>query len=128
MREHDRQRHELFGLGAGEPEHQALVAGAAGIDAHGDVRRLAVNRREDGARLRIEAVLAAVVADIVDGGARHFLNVDERAGRDLAGDDDEAGGDQRLARHAADRIPRQDRIENGIGNLIGDFVGVAFGD
>ena len=33
VRQHDRQRHELVGLGAGIAEHQALVAGAAGVDA-----------------------------------------------------------------------------------------------
>ena len=33
----DRQRHQRAGLVAGEAEHHALVAGAAGVHAHGDV-------------------------------------------------------------------------------------------
>ena len=38
----DRQRHERMCFVAGEAKHHALVAGAADIDAGGDVRRLAV--------------------------------------------------------------------------------------
>src|SRR5688572_22293975 len=37
VREHDGQRHQLFGLVAGVPEHQALVPRPAGVHAHGDV-------------------------------------------------------------------------------------------
>src|SRR6476646_8510511 len=48
-RQHDRERHELVGLVAGVAEHQALVAGAARVHAHRDVRRLAVDGREHGA-------------------------------------------------------------------------------
>ena len=42
--QHDRQRHQFFGLVAGIAEHQALVAGAAGVHAHGDVGRLRLNQ------------------------------------------------------------------------------------
>src|SRR6185436_1438565 len=101
VREHDRQRHQLFGFGTGEAEHQPLVAGAAGVDAHRDVRRLAVNRGEHGAGLAVEAVLAAVVADLVDRGAYDLLEVDVGAGRDFAGDHREPGRDKRLTRDAA---------------------------
>ncbi len=34
----NRHGHKLFGFVAGVTEHQALVAGAAGVHAHGDVR------------------------------------------------------------------------------------------
>src|SRR5262249_40379770 len=63
-----------------------------------------------------------------DRAAHDVLKVDERARGDLAGDDGEAGGDERLACHAADRILRENRVEDRVGNLIGDLVGVAFGD
>ncbi len=66
VREHDRQRHQLGRLGAGVAEHQALVAGAARVHALADVARLLVNRREDGARLVVEAELRARVADVFD--------------------------------------------------------------
>ena len=128
VREHDRQRHQFFGFSAREAEHQALIAGAAGVDAHGDVGRLAVDRREHGAGFAVEPELAAVVADLVDRRADDLLEVDVGARRDFAGDDSEAGRDERLAGDAADGILGEDGVENRIGNLIGDLVGVSFGD
>ena len=112
MRQHDRQRHQLFGLVAGVAEHQALVAGAAGVDAHGDVGRLLVDRREHRAGVGVEAVLRAGVADVADRLAHDFLEVDDGVGRDFAGDDDEAGGDQRFAGDAALRVLREDGVED----------------
>ena len=66
VRQHDRQRHQLLGLAAGVAEHQALVAGAARVDAHRDVGRLLVDRRDHRAGLVVEAVLGARVADVLD--------------------------------------------------------------
>src|SRR5439155_27096076 len=63
-----------------------------------------------------------------DRAADDVLEIDVGARRDLAGDDREAGGDERLARDAAHRILREDGVENRIGNLIGDLVGVSLGD
>ena len=82
MREIDRRRHEraLFidlALGAGEAEHHALVARAfvflaafflLGIDAHGDVGRLAVQQHFDVGAVVGKSIL--VVADILDHLAR----------------------------------------------------------
>ena len=42
-------------------EHQALIAGAAGIHAHGDVGRLALNGVQDAAGLGVEAQCSASV-------------------------------------------------------------------
>ena len=112
VRQHDRQRHQLVGLGAGVAEHQALVAGAAGVDALGDVGRLLVDGRQHGAGLVVEPVFRAGVADFLDGLADDLLEVDVRLRGDLAGDDGEAGGDERLARDTADRVLREDGVEN----------------
>ena len=76
VREHDRQRHQLFGFRAREAEHQALIAGAAGVHAHRDVGRLAVNRGQHRAGFGVEPVLAAGVADLVDRRADDVLVVD----------------------------------------------------
>ena len=46
-------------------------------------------------------------------------------GRDLAGDDDEAGVDERLAGDAAVGVVAQDGVEDAVGDLVGDLVGVA---
>jgi hypothetical protein len=76
VRQHDRQRHQFRSLRAGIAEHQALVAGAAGVHALADVARLLVNRRQHRARLGVEAVLAAGVADVLDDVADDLLEVD----------------------------------------------------
>jgi hypothetical protein len=111
--ERDRQRHQLLRLPAGEAEHHPLVTRAGPVewvvvpwvvlhlvgrvDALGDVRRLLVDRDDHTARVRVEAVLGAVVADLADLLADERRDVDVGLGRDLSGDDDEAGGHQRLA-------------------------------
>ena len=113
VREHDRQRHQLRRLVGRVAEHHPLVAGAdpvervvvarvvlhleGGVDALRDVGRLLVERDDDAAGLGVEAVLGARVADRGDPLAHEPRDVDVRLGRDLAGDDDEAGRDERLA-------------------------------
>jgi hypothetical protein len=66
MGELDRHRHQLVGLVGGVAEHHALVAGTAGIDAHRDVARLAVDRAHHGAGLTVEAEAGIGVADARD--------------------------------------------------------------
>ena len=102
------------GLVAGVAEHQALVAGAARVHAHRDVGRLAVNRREHGAGLGVEAVFAARVADFGDRLADDVLIVDLGGRGDFAGDQGEARRDQRFARHAAHGILRENGVENRV--------------
>ena len=123
VREHDRQRHQLVGLAGRVAEHHPLVAGADAVervgvavlrlervvDALRDVGRLLVDRDDDAARLGVEAVLRARVADVGDRLAHEPRDVDVRLGRDLARDDDEAGRDQRLAGDAARRIVARGR-------------------
>ena len=117
VREHDRQRHQLRRLVRRVAEHEALVAGAdlverivvvglvlhleGVVDSLRDVGRLLVERDDDAAGLGVEAVLRARVADRADPMAHEPGDVDVRVGRDLAGDDDEPGRDERLARDAA---------------------------
>ena len=127
--QHDRQRHQLVGLAAGEAEHQALVAGAARVDAHRDVGRLLVDRREDGAGLGVEAVLGARVADRrgssrgrSSGSRRRRLVVISPA---------------MTARPVVTSVSQatrptgscgEDGVEDGVGDLVGDLVGVPLGD
>ena len=63
VRQHDRQRHQLRGLVAGVAEHQALVAGAARVHAHGDIGRLRLDRVQHAAGLAVEAEGRVGVAD-----------------------------------------------------------------
>ena len=113
VRQPDRQRHEVFGLVAGVPEHHALVAGAlavevvlarlagadlfALVDALGDVGRLLVDRHDHTAGVAVEAVEGVVVADAVDDLTGELGDVDVRRCGDLTGNDAQTGGQERLA-------------------------------
>ena len=126
--QHDRQRHQLRGFVAGVAEHQALVAGAAGIDAHGDVGRLALDGVEDAAGLAVEAEAGVGVADVVDHAAHQARHVDVGIGGDFARNHADSGGDQDLAGHAARGIVFQNRVQDGIRNLVRHLVGMSFGN
>ncbi len=142
--ERDRERHQLGRLVGRVADHEALVAGAdaverivvagvvlhleGGVDAAGDVGRLLVERDDHGAGLRVEAVLGARVADRRDPLTHQPRDVDVGARRDLAGHDDEAGRDERLAGDAPARVVGEHGVEHRVGDLVGDLVGVTFGD
>src|SRR5579859_2880644 len=143
VREHDRQRHELFGLVRRVTEHHSLVAGTFAVeritvavllfvrmvDALRDVRRLLVDRDDDAAGVGVESVLRARVADLTHALANEPRNVDVVGfRRDLAGDDDQAGRDERLAGDAALRIVGEDGVEDGVRQLVGDLVRMTLGD
>ena len=127
MRELNRHRHELGRLIRGVAEHHSLIARTARVDALRDVRRLAIDGAEHGARLSVEAEARVVVADRRDRAAHDIRNGDIRVRRDLPGHACEAGGDERLARDACVRIRCEDGIQHGIGDLIRDLVWVTFG-
>ena len=131
----DRQRHELGRLVGGVAEHHALVAGAGvagrvrgAVDPLRDVGRLLVDRVDDRAGVGAEAEVGVDVADLADRLARHVLDVDVGRGRDLARHDHEPGVHQRLARHAPERVLGHHRVEDAVGDLVGDLVRVALGD
>ena len=137
----DRERHELRGLGAGVAEHHALVARAVVelaraaflifkgvVDAHRDIAALLVDVRDNAAGVTVKAVLRAVIADVADDVARDLRDVDIAARGDLAHDVDKAGGDGRLAGHAAVGVFFKDRVEHRIGDLVADLVGMPLGD
>ena len=144
VREHDRKGHQLLRLVRRVTEHHSLVAGADPVErivvtrvvlhlvrrihALRDVGRLLVERNHDAAGRRVEAPLGVRVADLRDPIANDPRHVDIRVGRNLAGDDDEAGGDQRLAGDAAVHVVGQDRVEHRVRDLVGDLVGMALGD
>ena len=63
MRQRDGSRHQLLILIHRIPKHHSLVAGAAGVYAHGDVAGLFVDAGDDGAGVAVEAVEGVVIAD-----------------------------------------------------------------
>src|SRR5207302_4134204 len=66
VRESDRRRHQLFVLVGGVTEHHALVAGAAGVNTLGNVRRLRMDGADHGASVGVEAESGIGVSDSGD--------------------------------------------------------------
>ena len=127
MRQRDGSRHQLLVLVAGVAEHHALIACAAGVYAHGDIAGLFVDAGDYGAGVAVEAVQGIVVADGLHGAADDLLKIDVGFGGDFSGDDDQAGGSKGFAGYAARGVFGQAGVEDGVGNLIGDLIGMAFG-
>ena len=144
----ERRGHEVGRLVAGEPEHDALVAGAlifvaAGIHALRNFGGLAVQMVLEGQRLPVEAVL--LIADFAHRAAHRFLDFFLRAGgpagvfrpvgivgvvhrgaTDLAREDNTLRGRHGLASHACFGVLGQHQIDDRIRNLVGNLVGMAF--
>ena len=132
VREDERRGHELARLVAGVTEHDALVAGPLLLlgfanDALVDVGRLLVDGRDDAARVAVEAVVAPGVADAVDDAARHVLHIDIGLRAHLAGNDHEARRAEGFAGDLRVGIVAEEFVENGVGNLIRDLIGVSLG-
>ncbi len=134
--------HQGGGLVAGVPEHHPLVAGAdliqflrghfaalllqRVIHAQGNIRALAADGGENRAGVAVEALLAAVVADLLDHLADELIEVDECLGGDLAEHHHEAGLGHRFASHPAARVLLQAGVQHGVGDLVAEFVGMPF--
>jgi len=110
VRHHDGQRHQFLGLIAGVTEHQALVARAAGIHAHGDIGRLALDRVQDPAGLGIEAHPCVGEADIRDHLARQPGHIHISFRGDFPSYHADARRHQNFASHAARRIVGHHRV------------------
>src|ERR1700733_9792964 len=123
----NRRRHQLGGLVAGESEHHSLVAGTTVVDALGDVRGLLVDADQHAAGLPVDPVFGPGVADLLDGLANQPGDVDIGLGGDLTEDQDRPGAERRLAGDPAERILAQDRVEDGVADLVGDLVRMALG-
>ena len=135
-------RHVLLGFVGRITEHHALIARADGLQllvghlvlsgfqrliyAHGDVRRLFVQCNKDGTGVRIKPFFRRVVADLPDGISDHLLVIDIRLGRNLSGHHDKAGAGCRLAGDTAHRILCHAGIQNRIGDIVADLVGMSF--
>ena len=135
----DGHGHELLGLVAGKAEHHALVAradvhlalGAAlerVADAHGDVRGLLVQLQHHAAGRGVKAAGAVAVADVGDGLADDRFVVHIGLGGDFAHDQHEVGRGDRLAGDAGHGVLGQVRVQDRVGDLVADLVGVSLRD
>jgi len=125
---HDqRHRHQLGRLVGRVSEHQPLVTRTTGVHSLGDIRRLRIDRGNNGAGLVIEAELRPRIADLPDGFAHYCRKVDVGHGRDFTCDKSEARCDESLAGHSAVLVLGQHRVQNRVGDLICDLVRMTLG-
>ena len=137
----DGQGHELRGLVTGIAEHHALVAGTVVqravsalfglqglVNAQGDVRALLVDVGDDAAGVAVKAVLGPVIADLPDDLAGDLGDVHVAAGADLPHDVDQARGRGGLAGHPAQGVLGQDGVQDGVGDLVANFIGMSLGN
>ena len=127
------QRHIVLGVAAGVAEHHALVAGAlviglGALHAAVDVGALLVQGGHHAAGVPVEHVLGLVVADAVDGVADGGLDIDIGFGLDLAHHHDHARGAEALARDLGFGVLAEELVQDGVADLVGHFVGMAFGN
>jgi len=107
----DRERHKLLRLVRGHAEHHALVTGAAGVDANGDIGRLLLNRNHDAAGAAIEAKLGVGVTDFIDRTPNDVCDIDIAVNRDFARYHRETAGQQGFNRNARFRILAKALVE-----------------
>ncbi len=141
VRQRNRQRHQLGGLVAGIAEHHALIARAGCqlgfgvaflafervVHAERDIGRLLVNGSQDGAGVAVKAVFRAVVADFADNGAHYLGDIDIAVGGNFTHDGNDTGSAGRFAGNAGIGVVFKHRVENRVGNLVADFIGMPLG-
>jgi hypothetical protein len=127
----DGERQVLGGLVGGVSEHDTLVTGTKLLESLlvvktlSNIGALLLNGNEDVASLVVEALLGRVVANVLDGVTDDLLVVDLGLGGDLAEDHDHAGLGGSLASDLGERVLLEAGIEDGVGDLVSDLVGVA---
>ena len=139
MRQPDRVGHEVRGFVAGITEHQALVAGADVAAGQGDalvnLDRLVIEAHLHFAGVRIDAGFGIAVTDVAQhlagnrfGAITHLVEEFLADGFELAGNHHQVVGDEGFAGDLGFGFFGQKGIEDGVGNLVGDLVRMAFGN
>lgn len=132
--EEEGQGKELGGLVGGIAEHDTLVTGTKllksllVVQTLGDIGRLLLNGDQQVEGLVVEALGRVIVADALDGVTDDLLVVELGLGGDLTKDHDHTSLGSGLASNLGQRVLGQAGIEDGIGNLISNLVGVTLTD
>jgi hypothetical protein len=133
--EHDGSGHEFGRFIASIPEHHALVAGPlllvglfVFVDACGDFGRLAVDGGQHSHRCGIQTMRCIDIPDVTDHITDEVVEVQNGTGTDFSSDKHHAGRRESLAGNPAVVVGCHAGIEDRIGNLIAQLVGMAFAD
>ena len=127
----ERNGHIVARFVGGITEHHALVTSALvflvfAVNTAIDVATLLMNGREDSTGVAVELIFRFGITNLVDGAASHRLQVDIGIAGDFAHDNHLTRGDKRLDGTACMLVVSQELIEDGVTNLVGHFVGMAF--
>src|SRR5919202_4387630 len=98
------------------------------VDAGRDLGRLLLQVAADESVVGVEAGLLVDVADPLQSVADRLLERHLGARRHLPDHAEEALGNGGLARHSSAPILLEHRVEDGVGDLVADLVGMAFSD
>ena len=129
-----RQRVQLGGLVSGVAEHKTLVTSTevlkslVQVETLSDVGGLLLNGDEDVAGVVVEALGGRVVANVLDGVTDDLLVVEVGLCGDLTKDLDHAGLGSRLASNLGEGVLGQAGVQDGIGDLVANLVGVTLTD
>ena len=132
---HNRRGHQLRRLIAGIAEHDTLVTGALlrrvftlgsrRIDPLRDVRGLRGQNIGNKYLVRMKDIIVVDVANVTDRVADDLFVIELRTRGDFASQKHAITFDQSLASHAALWVLFQAGVQNAVGNVVGDFIGMA---
>ena len=138
----DGVRHQLRSLVGCITEHHTLIACAdcfqlavihemlfcfqCFVNAHGDIGGLLINGSDDCTVVSVESEFSSGVSDLADGVADDLLDIYVSFGSDLTHNQYKTGGGAGLTSNTAHGILSHQRVQDGIGNLVTDFVRMAF--
>ena len=136
--EHNRRGHELGRLVARITEHQSLVTstllgllftlGRLGVDALSDVGRLLGDIHIHHHLVGVKHVIVVHIADFADGLAGQLHVVELGLGGDLTADHGDVGLHVGFTGDAAELVLRKAGVQNGVGDRVGDLVGMTLAD
>jgi len=132
--EEESEGEELGCLVSGITEHDTLVTSTELLESLlvvktlSDIGRLLLNGDEQVAGLVVKTLGRVIIADVLDGVTDDLLVVELGLGGDLTEDHDHTGLGGSLASNLGEGILPEASIEDSVGNLISDLVGVALTD
>lgn len=128
--EEESKGEELRGLVGGITEHDTLVTGTEllksllVVETLGNVRGLLLDGDEQVAGLIVKTLGGVIVTDVLDGVTDDLLVVELGLGADLTKDHDHTGLGGSLTSNLGEGVLTKAGIEDGVGNLISNLVGV----